>query len=235
MLLIFCGALLSWRLGEESHWTWAYSEVTNILLLGFFLLATSISITRFLAIGAAKLIWSANYFAVLGLLPLLLLQWLILWYWVPIYFTILEHTKIAYLYEYPHAGQFTYMMEDITSDMVQLYLRHSRGQATDISFGDIITKALAPAILGIPILKIHMNFEMTYWDVNFSIITAFIPNVIRFAISTIFLVCYILYPLRSLSLSALYRIIESDKPIFGVLFSGIAAAAQVASWILKQF
>jgi hypothetical protein len=55
---------------------------------------------------------------------------------------------------------------------------------------------------------------------------AVLPNVLRLTITLSFMVSYLLKPLQTPLLTLMARIVESDKPIFTLLFTGIAALAK---------
>jgi hypothetical protein len=64
---------------------------------------------------------------------------------------------------------------------------------------------------------------------------AVLPNLLRLAIALSFVISYLLKPLQTPLLALIARIIESDKPIFTLLFTGIAALAKAIEAAVEYF
>jgi hypothetical protein len=86
-----------------------------------------------------------------------------------------------------------------------------------------------PALLAVPDdMKVHHQLAW-YW---FSIFSA-IPNFGRLALAAIFVSSYMLKPLHKVISVLWARIVESDKPIFTILFGGGAAAAKAVEAVIQ--
>jgi hypothetical protein len=164
---------------------------------------------------------------------------LALWYWVPISSYLIENIKSTYLYEFH--GNFAAIyrsVDDMTSEFTKSYLAYlaqSKNASLNAEYYPFYPLSkLILSTFGINMIDIRFYANFDYWDRNFNLILALIPNIVRFVITAIFLMLYIFRPLKDFALAILYRIIESDKPIFGLLFSATAAAAQAAGWALKK-
>jgi hypothetical protein len=72
-------------------------------------------------------------------------------------------------------------------------------------------------------------------DLNALVFTALSPSIFRFVLSIIFVGSFLLRPLVMRPISLVWaRIVESDKPIFTVIFGGAAAFASAISEVAKH-
>jgi hypothetical protein len=67
-----------------------------------------------------------------------------------------------------------------------------------------------------------------------SFYAAFLSNMVRLLLAVIFIVSYMLRPLQSGILALWARIIESEKPVFTLVFGGIAGLAKLVTEIIKR-
>ena len=67
-----------------------------------------------------------------------------------------------------------------------------------------------------------------------SFYAAFLSNMVRLLLAVIFIVSYMLRPLQSVILALWARIIESEKPVFTLVFGGIAGLAKLVTEIIKR-
>jgi hypothetical protein len=76
----------------------------------------------------------------------------------------------------------------------------------------------------------HMT-DIVLWA---SFYAAFLSNMVRLLLAVIFIVSYMLRPLQSGILALWARIIESEKPVFTLVFGGIAGLAKLVTEIIKR-
>ena len=70
---------------------------------------------------------------------------------------------------------------------------------------------------------------------HLSAFTNLLPSFIRFSIMTIFILSFLLKPLQNAIMTLWARVIESDKPVFTLVFGGAAALAKAIQEIVKIF
>ncbi len=56
------------------------------------------------------------------------------------------------------------------------------------------------------------------------------PSMLRFAISIAFLISFLFKPFKILLMTVVLKIVDSDKPVFGMAFGGLAAFARGVEW-----
>jgi hypothetical protein len=75
------------------------------------------------------------------------------------------------------------------------------------------------------------SFDEFMW--RYSNLVNLIPNLVRFSIMAIFILSYLLQPLQRPIMILWARVIESDKPVFTLVFGGTAALAKAIQEIIK--
>jgi hypothetical protein len=70
---------------------------------------------------------------------------------------------------------------------------------------------------------------------HLSALTNVLPSLIRLSIMTIFILSFFLKPLQNAIMTLWARVIESDKPVFTLMFGGAAALGKAIQEIVKSF
>jgi hypothetical protein len=183
------------------------------LIFSLFSFAVSFSITRFAANAVAASINRARYLNLVGFIFLMLFQYVILCYWRPITNILLLNVRwfLNVIY-YEHKDLATAAWQ---SFMVWDYNAVEPG----LSINHVISMfKIKTADTDDPILE--------YLE-NVSRILGLVPSVIRFLITSIFLGSLVLQPVQRSTITLWARIVESDKPVFTLLFGGAAAFAKI--------
>ena len=68
---------------------------------------------------------------------------------------------------------------------------------------------------------------------HLSLLMNLIPNLVRFSITVIFIASFFLPTIQRPIMTLWARVIESDKPVFTLLFGGTAAVAKAIQEIVK--
>jgi hypothetical protein len=90
--------------------------------------------------------------------------------------------------------------------------------------------------LGLPKLQAVTGFSInptTWFLFSLSALTALLAYMIRLSILIIFMASLLLKPAQRPIMTLWARVIESDKPVFTLLFGGTAALAKAIQEIIK--
>ncbi len=195
------------------------------LVLIIFSLNASFSITRFAATFVAWLLTKAPYLNLLGLISLLLIQFALLHYWTP-------------LTNYVHIGiWFAFGTIDSTIRFSFWQVIDNIWQNSKTIVGQYAFKLRPLSIAGqfldpFAVGSDEGNPPVFMW--HLSALTNLLPNFTRFSIMAIFIGSFFLRPLQRPIMTLWARIIESEKPIFTLLFGGAAAFATAISEAAKH-
>ncbi len=74
-----------------------------------------------------------------------------------------------------------------------------------------------------------------YFMEYFSTVLSIVPSVIRLSLTVLFVGSFFLQTVQRPIMELWARVIESDKPVFTLLFSGVAAFAEAGQRITKIF
>jgi hypothetical protein len=201
-LLIVIGYTLPHRLPLE--------DLTILVPILLFSLATSFSVTRIAAVTVARLLTKVFYLNFVGIVFLCVFQywWFCRW------------------------GTFTqFVVDEILYKLIDLYAPADYPELISLFWLHSIDW---PVVLihsfnvGINHLEIPPIF---YWCLSVSLNV--LPTLIRFSIMAIFISSFLLKPLHHPIMTLWARIIESDKPVFTLLFGGTAALAGAIHEITK--
>jgi hypothetical protein len=103
---------------------------------------------------------------------------------------------------------------------------------------EVVTNSIAEGIKGItPYPKIVMDYLT--WngpiDMYSLLCVSIFPNLFRFLITTVFIGSFILRPVAMRPVSLVWaRIVESEKPVFTLIFGGAAAFASAVIELTKH-
>ena len=213
---------------------------TLAIAISLVMIALSISITRFFAVSAVKILRYSPWLNISVTICLLLLQYCVFAAWLP----LLEDSVglvSSYTSGWPvyveQAGNIlkgpgfegsndvSRHVYDLVGDFL-LRLKHVHLESPQ----EIIQRAnYAFEIFG-PLAQSFLGWSFA--TRQFLWILAAIPNFGRFALTLAFTVLCLLKPLHQVFSTMLLRITESDKPIFTLLFSGGAAILKTTSLII---
>jgi hypothetical protein len=199
-------------------------------ILAMFSVTASLSITRFAATKVALILTKSPYLNFFGFMFLLLFQYLWFCYLAP--FIILIHQAISFVmgggisdtetwYDF-----FTYVSLSFAREIWALLNRVS---ITPLSPVWQVTHLLS----SITFPKSHFVVTERFMD-RLSDLLNLIPNLIRFSITAIFVGSFFLRTVQRPFMELWARIIESEKPVFTLLFSGIAVLAKGIQSLVKN-
>ena len=192
------------------------------------LFAVSISLTRFVAAKSADVLARGLAISIALLATMAVSQYVLLALWSPLLGSVTGAIWSS-IFGWPVLiSQNGYLdvaqswAQAVTAEIENIHLQSPQEllNAADYSFdtfGWLAQKALA----------------WTFAARQFLWIFGVIPNLFRLLLAFVFLSSFLLKPLHSAILFLLRRIVESDKPIFTLVFGGAAALAKLIDAALK--
>jgi hypothetical protein len=219
------------RIGEFNYF-WFNNLIWLVLL--FLSTSISLSITRFAAAQAGKFLNKRPYLNVLGLAALLYLQYLIF----ISFYLVMDGIQISIAGNIQYfIGNFHAMTWPSVLPIAAILIKSSINSTAMFVWGALTDQSLAlHPIHGIRLITIFLTRVSERPDLFF-IQTAYkvnaIPTLIRVSIAIIFVGSFLLQILQRPIMALWARIIESDKPVFTILFSGAAAITKGMQEIIK--
>jgi hypothetical protein len=213
----------------------------------------SLSITRFAASRVAAIITKAPHLNFLGFFVLLILQFGMLSWWSPniiVFHSLISNIplfqEIDFKIDFRHdvvdvdVGKIEFVNDTPTIIPSPSYpithLTSPFSQIYDIFLIPEIFEMLP--VRGITLQGFLHNFS---WVVPLSFmqhlsgLTNLIPNLIRLLITVIFVSLFFLKSAERPIMTIWARVVESDKPVFTLVFGGTAALAKAIQEIVKIF
>ena len=193
------------------------------ILVSLLLLSISISITRRISASIAFILRNRPAFNFIGFVALALLQYVILCVWPFIFayataFTILFYPKVTFevwSYEWQiWAGEVKMFLTAIVTTNPIAYLSAYLSQ--------IYTKDFDPEL------------GRSLFEARIVISLALLPNMGRLLLALIFACSFLLRPIQRPISTLWARIVESDKPVFTLLFGGAAFLAETIQKIAEN-
>jgi hypothetical protein len=232
-----------WNLFEFGVNSW--QNFLKLYILLYFLItlvstAASFSIARFVATRVASIIIGKPFLNFIISCFLLLFQYLILTWWSPIIIAMHNFISgIPLLIEFDVDYHTTYVKSPVwvTYSPPKIlrsplyYLSHPSSPISQIreilSFDDIYEFfAQTPGSTQYLIVILYTIVPLSLMQ-HFCGLANIIPNLIRFAITVIFVGSFFLRPLQRPIMTLWARVVESDKPVFTLLFGSTAVLAKV--------
>jgi hypothetical protein len=180
------------------------------ILVIFFLcaFAASFSVTRIASVIVARALTKVYYFNFLGLIFLSAFQY----WWFARWGNLVTQVLVdEYLNAYLYVSHLTASPD--YPELISLY-----GSLRSIDWPVTLMHSFNVAIDHIEIIPVF------YWCLSTTL--NMVPTLIRFSIMTVFISSFLLKPLQHLIMTLWARIIESDKPVFTLVFGGTAALAK---------
>jgi hypothetical protein len=194
----------------------------TILLAGF---TTSISFTRLLAFQIAHLCGTGRVRNMTIFTLMLLINYLLLLIWFP----ITSGTKENFVEGIFSSNPDVLTTFDIASLSILQEIRILKDVLKNV-WGNFYPTPLVTLVY-----KLRQIEHASYVEEDASFIVALFPALFRFVLSIIFVGSFLLRPLIMRPVSLVWaRIIESEKPVFTLIFGGAAAFATAISEAAKH-
>jgi hypothetical protein len=194
------------------------SSFVGVFICSVILFSLSVSLTRAMSVGLASLITYRPAFNLVGFIILTLVQYVLLCSWAPLlqyviaYFIVYKFSLPALLYQLRIWAAFIVVGSLAVLDHPAIFVQQLR----------IYTTSFGPEY-GINEFEARVFYTM-----------ALLPNLGRLLLALIFLGSFLLQPIQRPLLTLWARIVESDKPVFTLMFGGAAAFAQAIQQIAKN-
>jgi hypothetical protein len=203
--LTFTSLLLA--LGGSSSLNWSSFrpfEFVVSVAMQWLSVSASLSCTRFAAMVVVRIVTRIPLLNLVGLILIIISQLIIIFFY-PIVTSVL-HRTVVFLLSNPVA--FLSMVKE-----------HPAG------------------VLSMDLDSIGPLFDMDSTDISFvfmmlSFLMTLLINASRLVVTVVFLGSFLLKPVQQLLMGLWARVVESDKPIFTLLFGGGAAAATAVRWVI---
>jgi hypothetical protein len=219
---------------KEAYVVWTDFIRLRALLNFIFIVcsaAASLSITCFVARRIASIIAKAPYLNFLGFAFLLLFQYGMLGWWSPT--IVVVHGWVSQIF-----GTF-----GATVNYYEIFRKYPTLGLSFRNFNHYSPVAQIHDIFSLPDETSSVRFgrNLRNWDSSvifmehLSMLSNLIPNLIRLAITLIFVSSFLLHPFQRPIMTLWARVIESDKPVFTLVFGGAAALAKAVQEIVKTF
>jgi hypothetical protein len=200
-------------------------DTSNSLLIAttFVSLVTSISLTRFASARVALILARAPYLNLLGAILLLLFQYALLCY-SPV-FVFSTHLWIGAIihgaveHSLTKSDAFDWLL-DVFKEMPQLTSLNLRKQIAMVAY------LLTPD---------EWDMKVDLYVQHLSHLLAAVPCLARLVVAAIFTGLFFLQSLQHSIMTLWARVIESDKPVFTLVFGGTAAVGKAIQEISKAF
>ena len=182
-------------------------------------LATSLSFTRVIAVATARLCGDSVWRNIISFTVLLIVTYILFSVWVPFIHQCVLNVQL--FMASIAANQTPYLMFPL------IYIDWS-------SFNPItVWQAVQFELDYIPMTTSPTADQ--FYALNFARACAgWIPNFIRLAIALIFVGSFVARPLLMKPVSLVWRrIVESDKPVFTLIFGGVSSVAVLVSELVK--
>jgi hypothetical protein len=207
------------------QYMWAHLLVDSMVwvIVILFTLNASLSIMRLAAKIVAVLLARTDYFGLLGLIFLFLFQCTLFIYWNFLVNWVRFDVSVVYNRTVPFNFQrFFYDLLYEVKYTISVYNTRIFPENPRYLF-TFLTK-VDPTWGAPPFFMFHL-----------SALTNVLPSLIRLSIMTIFILSFFLKPLQNAIMTLWARVIESDKPVFTLVFGGAAALAKAIQEIVKSF
>jgi hypothetical protein len=214
MITLFIIGIVEWYMPKQLFST------ANVIWLAYILLsfAMSLSLMRFASATVAQLITKARYFNLVGLLLIFSFQWVLLQYW-------------AYVTNIIRASMYTFFVVVIQGVKF-------RDLLLDVSVVWLFSGIAAGAIeirWFFPTTSAHLlQHNSVVYLMYFSALLSFFAGIIRLAMIGVFITSFFLKPLQNPIMTLFARIIESDKPVFTLLFGGTGAVVKAIQEVANK-
>jgi len=204
------------------HALYAGANLLWIIII-LFLLTASFSLTRLFSILVVSYCPQHVISQILGVLGILAFQFLLLCYWMP----LINLVRLGIAFAYDGTLPFSF------STFVTTMWDNTK----------IILNTLAPAFLETrpiigPIFEPFMagtdDTEPHVFMWHMSALVTLIPAFIRIMLMMLFIVSFLFRPIQHLIMALLERIVESEKPVFTLVFGSAAAIAKAIQEIAKN-
>jgi hypothetical protein len=169
--------------------------------------------------------WFLNRFApplsAVGLLVIVLFQYLMLSYWYPTFNTaIFQAVAISYTIPFGlfNVIQFAWIMPTGLLSWKVMVVSHGEMLVFPHKEFTVIWELFHVS---------SRDIEPAFFLSHFSSLLNLIPNLSRLSLALIFVGSFLLKPLRYPIMTLWARVIESDRPVFALLFGGSAAIVKV--------
>jgi hypothetical protein len=205
------------------------------LMIAMISLSMSLSITRFSAKAIAILLTHAPYLNVIGTAILAIFQYVLFCYLTPLitYFHYLIYGMIDHLWTDYSDGfsSISYTFKTLTNLAIWklIITVDFLPQYRNVTLLPTIQISHIRSLLMVHRLEIPAGVFL----LRLSDVLALIPILVRFSILAIFVGSFFLQTAQRPIMTLWARIIESDKPVFTLLFGGTAALAKAIQEIIK--
>jgi hypothetical protein len=213
-----------------------------------FTTAASFSVTRIVSLAVGKLFTKSPRLNLVGMLLLLVLQYISLCYFGGLSQSLLSfemattiNEKLYWVAEeYPKGPKRTELVlaDPRAKDYIKLQMvlarSFERGTFHPLEYNGtpILLYPLLVLFVILPVAIYYLTVpEVFVWC--FGILLIYLPNFIRVLMMVIFIVSYLLKPLQSPIMQLWARIVESDTPIFTLLFGVVAGLGKAIEGIMK--
>jgi hypothetical protein len=188
-------------------------HISEILIRSMVSLALSFSFTRIASVIVAKILTRVPLFNLVGILLLFIFQYLVFCYW----------------------GSFATQNASYSFTFCTMF-NFRNDYETQLGFIIMFGSLYYPISFMKFIFHSGIHYNDSYvFELYLSIFINLIPNLIRFSIMAIFIFSFLLKPVQQPIMTLWARVIESDRPVFTLLFGGAAALAKAIQEIVKIF
>jgi hypothetical protein len=246
--VIAVGVVVSWSLCmilglfmlKEAYVVWT-DFIGLRALLNFILIvcsvAASFSITCFVARQISSIIAKAPYLNFLGFAFLLVLQYGMLGWWSPTIVAV--HGVFAQVFGLTGTYRMIYEKFRSFGTYPPLYLDISLRNFTHFTspvaqIHDIFSLSDEMSSVSFSSKFAQLDTSVIFME-HLAALSNLIPNLVRLAITLIFVSSFLLHPFQRPIMTLWARVIESDKPVFTLVFGGAAALAKAIQEIVKIF
>jgi hypothetical protein len=225
---VFSGSLIIltvYRLGDlyDLRLLSPYVWISYFFL--FFLTTLSVSITIFASAKVAILLKKAPYLNIVGLIFILLFQYSLIMFWYP----AMETVRTEIIVGFTEANVFGFLTH-FSHNINIMFLSSIKESVKSFPFPSLIW----PIYLA-PNYQTLLNPSYTLFITALSDYLVTSIYLLRVVIAIIFIIAFLLQTVQRPIMTLWARIIESDKPVFTLLFGGIAGFAKICQWIGKIF
>jgi hypothetical protein len=230
MALGFGTIAIAYRLGEfYDLYQLLLSPYVLISFIFLFILTTlSFSITIFMSAKVAALLREGPFFNIAGLLFIILFQYCLVVFWYP----SMEVLRVNVILGFTEINFFRYLIH--LPHNINNMLSYLPGLFKSFPFpswpSPIVLESDNPTVL----MPSSLNHQMFFIAHLSDYMETYTP-LLRVLIAVIFIISFFLQTAQRFIMTLWARIIESDKPVFTLLFTGIAGFAEIGQRIDKIF
>lgn len=202
------------------------------MLFSIILFALGASITQGVARLLIRIVGNNSYANIIGFAFIAFFTFAMLAIW-PILFALACEGVAAFLEGFfliDDAFLIEHATTDIYSQTPAYLIKTSAFAIIDLAYNTAVHPFSSLQTNGHSLLgEEHLIFTLF-----FGMMLSTVLNLLRFAITIIFVCSFFLQPLKQLLLAFWARIIESDKPVFTLVFGGVAAIAKTVEELVKN-